>query len=309
MNKYIIKRVFSTVVTIWVVITITFFLMKAIPGGPFDREKPIPAEIKKQIEMRYNLNKPLWWQYFDYLKHLAKFDLGPSYKYPGKTVQGIIKNGFPTSASLGIVSVLLSLVIGIPFGIVSALKQGKWQDNLLMFLSILGYTIPSFVLATLLLYVFALKLGIFPSMRWGTARHFILPAIALAASPTAYISRLTRSSLLDVIRQDYIRTARAKGLSELIVVYKHALKNAIIPVLTYLGPLIASVFTGSFVIEKIFSIPGLGREFVETISNRDYTAILGVTIFYSTFLVLCNLIVDLLYAVADPRIKLDHMEA
>lgn len=305
MIRYVIKRLVASVITLWVVVTITFLLMHAIPGGPFDREKPIPAQVKKQIEARYNLDKPLIWQYGDYFKNLAKFDLGPSFQYEGRSINDIIKDGFPVSAQLGTVAILIALLIGIPFGVISALHQGKWQDNTVMFLATLGITIPSFVLATLLLYFFAFKLRMFPTMRWGTARHLVLPAIALAGSPAATISRLTRSSLLDVIRQDYIRTARAKGLPEKVVVYKHALKNAILPVLTYLGPLVASVFTGSFVIEKIFSIPGLGRQFVESIGNRDFTAILGVTIFYSAFLVLCNLIVDVLYAVVDPRIKLD----
>lgn len=306
MIKYIIKRLVSCIITLWVVVTITFFLMRLMPGGPFDKEKPIPPEVKKQIEERYNLNKPLWWQYQDYLKKLVQGDLGPSFKYPGKTVNRIIKEGFPVSAQLGSAAVVLSLLIGVPFGVISARRQGKWQDNTVMFLATLGITIPSFVLATLLLYVFSLKLGWFPGMRWGTPMHYVLPAIALAGSPMAVISRLTRSSLLDVVRQDYIRTARAKGMPEGIVIYKHALKNALIPVLTYLGPMIAGILTGSFVIEKIFTIPGLGRQFVESIGNRDYTAILGVTIFYGAFLVICNLVVDILYAFVDPRIKLDN---
>ncbi|EYE87820.1 peptide ABC transporter permease [Fervidicella metallireducens AeB] len=306
MLNYIVKRIISGVITLWVVITITFILMHLIPGGPFDKEKKVPDKVKKAMEARYNLDKPLWWQYGDYLKGLVKFDLGPSFKYEGRTVNEIIKTGFPVSAQLGGVAVIFSLLLGLPFGIISALKQGKWQDNLVMFLATIGITVPSFVLATLLLYVFGLKLGWFPTMRWGTPLHYVLPVIALAGSPTAIISRLTRSSLLDVVRQDYIRTARAKGIPEKIVIYKHALKNALIPVLTYLGPLIAAVLTGSFVIEKIFTIPGLGKQFVESITNRDFTTILGTTVFYSVLLVVCNLIVDILYAVVDPRIKLDN---
>lgn len=305
LGRYILKRILACFVTLWVVVTITFLLAHAIPGGPFDKDRNVSPEVKKAIESRYNLDKSLWWQYKDYLKHLVNLDLGPSYCYPGKTVNGIIKQGFPVSAQLGAVSVLLALAVGIPFGVISALKQSKWQDNFVMFLATLGVTIPSFVLATLLMFVFSFKLHLLPSMRWGTAQHFILPAIALAGGPIAFISRLTRSSLLDVIRQDYIRTAKAKGLPERIVIYKHALKNALIPVLTYLGPQVAGVFTGSFVIERIFTIPGLGRQFVESISNRDYTVILGVTVFYSMFLLVCNLAADILCVAVDPRMSME----
>lgn len=303
MYKYIIKRIIFSILTVWVVVTLTFMLMHAIPGGPFSSEKNISPEIQAQMEAKYNMDKPLWWQYGNYLGNLVKFDLGPSLKYQGRTVNDLIKDGFSITAELGLVSIALALVVGMTFGITSALKQGKWQDNFIMFLSILGITIPSFVLAPLLLYFFAFKLGWFPSLRWGTWQHFVLPAIALAGSPTALIARLTRSSLLDIIRQDYIRTARAKGNPERIVVYKHALKNALIPVVTYLGPLIASIVTGSFVIEKIFSIPGIGRQFIDSVTNRDYTAILGFTVFYASLLVLCNLLVDIVYALIDPRIK------
>lgn len=308
MLNYIIKRIIASVITLWVVITITFLLIHIIPGGPFDFDRNLPEIIKKSIEERYNLNKPIWWQYQDYLKNLVKFDLGPSFSYEGMTVNQLIHNGFPISAQLGASAIILSMVLGIPFGIVSALRQGKWQDRFVMFLATLGITIPSFVLATLLLYFFTLKIPLFPPISWGTAAHFVLPSIALAGGPTSMISRLTRSSLLEVIRQDYIRTARAKGLTDRVVIYKHALKNAIIPVLTYLGPLIAGILTGSFVIERIFTIPGLGRQFVESITNRDYTAILGVTIFYSAFLIICNLIVDILYGFVDPRIRFEEQE-
>jgi oligopeptide transport system permease protein len=287
-----LKRIVAGIVTIWVVITITFTLMHSIPGGPFDKEKQVNPQVKKQMEARYNLNKPLWWQYGDYMKHLARFDFGPSFKYKGRTVNDLIKEGFPISAQLGLVSIALSLLLGIPFGIISALKQGKWQDNLIMFIATLGITIPMFVIAAMSLYIFALKIGIFPTMSWGTPLHFVLPSIALAAAPTATIARLTRSSLLDVIRQDYIRTAKAKGVPDKIVVYKHALKNALIPVVTYIGPLLSGILTGSFVIERIFTIPGLGRQFVDSITNRDYTAILGLTIFDCILLVACTIIVD-----------------
>jgi len=303
MLNYLIKRIVGSVITLWVVVTITFLLMHSIPGGPFDREKPLLPEIKKQVEAVYHLDKPLWWQYLDYGKNLMHFNLGPSFQYQGRTVNDFIKEGFPITAQLGLVAIFLSLLLGIPFGIIAALRQGKWQDNAVMFLSTMGITIPSFVMATLLIYFFAFKIGVFPIYGWNSWKNVVLPAIALSATPVAMISRLTRSSLLDVIRQDYIRTARAKGVPETIVVYKHALKNALIPVITYLGPLISGILTGSFVIEKIFSIPGIGRQFVESISNRDFTTILGLTIFDATLLITLNFIVDILYAVIDPRIK------
>lgn len=305
MLKYILKRLGSSVITLWVVVTVTFILSHAIPGGPFDREKPLPPEVKKNIEERYNLNKPIWWQYGDYIKNLAKLDLGPSFQQRGVTVNDIINRGFPVSARLGAVAIILALTIGLVLGIIAALRQGKWQDNATMLLSTLGVTIPSFVIATLFIYVFAEKLRWFPVFGLTSPRHYVLPAIALSGFSMAFISRIVRSSLLDVVRQDYIRTAKSKGLSEGSVILRHALKNAILPVVTYLGPLVAGVLTGSFVIERVFTIPGLGRFFVDSIGNRDYTAILGVTVFYSLFLVICNLVVDILYALVDPRIKLE----
>lgn len=305
MLKYILKRLGASLITLWVVVTVTFILSHAIPGGPFDREKPLPPEVKKNIEERYNLNKPIWWQYGDYIKNLAKLDLGPSFQQRGVTVNDIINRGFPVSARLGTVAIILALTIGLVLGIIAALRQGKWQDNATMLLSTLGVTIPSFVIATLFIYVFAEKLRWFPVFGLTSPRHYVLPAIALSGFSMAFISRIVRSSLLDVVRQDYIRTAKSKGLSEGSVILRHALKNAILPVVTYLGPLVAGVLTGSFVIERVFTIPGLGRFFVDSIGNRDYTAILGVTVFYSLFLVICNLVVDILYALVDPRIKLE----
>lgn len=305
MGTYILKRIASSIVTLWVIITITFILAHAIPGGPFDREKPIPPEVRKNIEEKYKLNDPLWMQYVDYIKNLVRLDLGPSFQQRGTTVNDIIERGFPVSAQLGTAAVIFALIVGVLLGVSSALNQGKWQDHVTMFISTLGVTIPAFVLATLLVYVFAQKLGLFPVFGWGEAKHYLLPSIALGGFSMAFIARLTRSSLLDVVRQDYIRTARAKGLSEASVIYKHALKNAVLPIITFLGPLVAGVLTGSFVIERIFTIPGLGRSFVDSINNRDYTLVLGVTVFYGAFLILCNLIVDIVYALVDPRIKLE----
>lgn len=304
MLRYVIKRLGASIITLWVIVTITFLLMHSIPGDPFTRERELPDSIKAALMEKYHLNEPLSKQYIIYLDGLAHGDLGPSMKYPGENVQDLIRKGFPISLQLGLVSLVFMLLVGVPAGIISALKQNKWQDRTAMFLATLGVAIPNFVLAVLLMYIFGVKLNLLPTSRFVSWQSVIMPAIALAGYPTAYIARLTRSSLLDVISQDYIRTARAKGLSERVVVYKHALKNALIPLITYMGPLSAGILTGSFVVEKIFAIPGLGQHFVMSIGNRDYTTILGVTIFYATFLILMNLIVDLLYGVIDPRIKL-----
>jgi len=305
MSKYILKRIVSSIITLWVVVTATFILAHVIPGGPFDREKVLPPEILKNITERYNLDKSLLWQYQDYIGDLVKLDLGPSFQQRGTSVNDIINRGFPISAKLGAVAVSISLVFGIILGIISAYKQGKWQDNLAMFISTLGVTIPSFVIATLLIYFLGEKLRWFPVFGLSSPKHYILPAMALAGFSMAFISRLIRSSLLDVIRQDYIRAARARGLSETSIVFVHSLRNAILPVITYIGPLVAAILTGSFVVERIFTIPGLGRSFVDSISNRDYTLVLGVTVFYSFLLIVCNLLVDILYAFVDPRINIE----
>lgn len=278
--------------------------MHAIPGGPFKKEKALPPAVQRNIEERYKLNDPLWKQYTDYLRNLVRGDLGPSFKYLGRSVNDIIRDGFPVSATLGAWAILFALVVGVPAGIISALNQNKWQDNVVMAIAIIGVSVPNFVIATLLMYVFAVKLRWLPVAMWGTPKHVILPMIALAGFPAAFFARLMRSSTLDVLSQDYIRTARAKGLSWYAVVVKHVVKNAILPVVTYLGPLIAGILTGSFVVENIFAIPGLGRYYVTSIYNRDYTTIMGVTIFYSAFLVLLNFLVDIAYGWIDPRIKL-----
>lgn len=305
MPKYILKRVLSSIITLWVVVTATFILAHVIPGGPFDREKILPPEILKNIQERYNLDKSLLWQYQDYIGDLIKLDLGPSFQQRGTSVNDIINRGFPVSAKLGAVAVSISLVFGIILGIISAYKQGKWQDNLSMFISTLGVTIPSFVVATLLIYFLGEKLRWFPVFGLSSPKHYIMPAMALSGFSMAFVSRLIRSSLLDVIRQDYIRAARARGLSETSIVFVHSLRNAILPVITYVGPLVAAILTGSFVVERIFTIPGLGRSFVDSIANRDYTLVLGVTVFYSFLLITCNLLVDIIYALVDPRINIE----
>jgi oligopeptide transport system permease protein len=301
---YVLRRLISVFLVVFVVASGTFVLMHTIPGGPFKKEKALPPAIQRNIEERYKLNDPLWKQYADYLKNLLRGDLGPSFKYLGRSVNDIIRDGFPVSAALGAWAILFALVVGVPAGIISALNQNKWQDNAVMAIAIIGVSVPNFVIATLLMYVFAVKLRWLPVAMWGTPRHVILPMIALAGFPAAFFARLMRSSTLDVLSQDYIRTARAKGLSWYAVVVKHVVKNAILPVVTYLGPLVAGILTGSFVVENIFAIPGLGRYYVTSIYNRDYTTIMGVTIFYSAFLVLVNFLVDITYGWIDPRIKL-----
>ena len=304
MGRYIFQRVWTSAVTLFVVITVTFFLMRAIPGGPFTDEKAIPPQILTKVLERYHMNDPIHIQYFHYLQSLARFDLGPSFRYEGMSVNDLIRNSFPISLLIGSMAILIALGIGIPAGIVSALRRGGWQDKTAMVVATLGITIPNYVIATLMVYVFAYRLGIVTVGFWEGFSTAVLPAITLAGYPTAFISRLTRSSMLELIQQDYIRTARSKGLRERTVVYIHALKNAVIPVITYLGPLAAGILTGSFVVEQIYGVPGLGTFFVTSIQNRDYTTIMGVTVFYSALLVSLNLLVDICYGFIDPRIKL-----
>lgn len=306
MLHYILKRIWITILTLFTVVTLTFFLLRLMPGGPFDGEKNLPPKIKAKIEEKFGLNKPVFNQYTDYMGNLLKGDLGPSMKREGRTVNWVIGYSFPTSAKLGGVAVLLSLVLGLFLGIISALNFNKWPDSLCMVLSTLGVTIPSFVIGVFLMYTFGVYFRVLPITGLKTIQSYILPSIALSGYSIAFISRLTRSKLVEVMKSDYIRTARSKGLSREKIIIKHALRNTLIPIVTYLGPLIAAILTGSFVIESIFAIPGLGSEFVTTITNRDYTVVMGVTIFYSTFLMLCNLIVDILYVIIDPRIKLDN---
>lgn len=301
---YIIKRIFNAFIVLWIVITITFFLMHAIPGGPFTAEKSLPPYVLHSIEERYKLNDPLYKQYGDYLCNLVQGDLGPSFKYPGRSVNDIIKDGFPVSFKLGIEAILIAIIIGIPAGILAGVKKDKWQDRAVNFFTTLGVAVPSFVVAALLIYVLSTKLHLLPAAMWNGWRYEIMPALALSGMPMSFIARLTRSSMLDILSQDYIKTARAKGLSWSKVLIKHALPNSLIPVVTYLGPMTASILTGSFVIETIFAIPGLGQYFVTSIYNRDYTVILGVTIFYSVIVIVLNMIVDLLYPLLDPRIKI-----
>jgi oligopeptide transport system permease protein len=305
MLKYVIKRFISMFITLFFVITVTFFLMHSIPGGPFTRERALPAAVEAALNAKYNLDAPLWVQYVDYLKGVASLDLGPSFQKVGVEVNDMIKDGFPTSAKVGGAASLFIIILGIPLGLISALKQNKWQDYIVSFISTIGVTVPSFVVATLIIYVFSSQLGWLPSNGLTSVKHYIGPVIALAGFSLAFVARLTRSSMLEVLRQDYVMTARAKGLSEFKVIGKHALKNALIPVVTYIGPMVAAILTGSFVVERIFAIPGMGKMFVESVSNRDYTVILGSTIFYAAFSILMIFLVDVAYGLIDPRIKLE----
>lgn len=308
MALYILKRLVSAILVLWVILTITFFLMHAIPGGPFTSEKKLPPQVQATIEATYHLNDPLDKQYMDYLERVVHFDLGPSFQYDGRTVNDIISESFPVSAQLGLISLVVALVGGVFFGVVSAWKPNSWIDDGVSFFSTLGISVPTFIIGALLVYYFGFVLPIFPVALWKGPAYVILPVLTMAAQPMAFIARLMRSELVEAYSKDFIRTARAKGLSPLTILFRHALGNAILPVITYIGPLTASLLTGSFVVETIFAIPGLGRYFVTSIYNRDYTVVLGITIFFSALIVLFNLIIDLIYPVIDPRVKLEEEE-
>lgn len=304
MTRYVIKRVILAALTIFLVATITFFLMNLVPGGPFVAEKSISAQAQAALNEKFGLDKPLIIQYKNYLLHAVHGDFGLSLKQRGRTVTQIILSKFPVSARLGGISVLVALIVGIPLGSVSALNRGKWLDNFIIVIATCGIAVPSFVLCTVGMYVFGVNLGWLPTFGLTSPLHYVLPVFALSFYPTAYIARLMRSSMLDVMGQDYMRTARAKGLSQMRSLFKHALRNAILPVVTYVGPLMAYTMTGSFIVEKIFVIPGLGGQFVSSIVNRDYTVIMGTTIFLATLLILMNMLVDIAYKFIDPRIQL-----
>ena len=277
--------------------------MHAIPGDPFTQDKAIPEEILQAMFKHYGLDQPLYIQYIDYIKGLLSFDLGPSFKYQGRTVNEIIAEGFPVSLYLGVEALVFSVIAGITLGSIASFKYLKWQDHLTMTIAVLGISIPSFILATFLQYLLAMKLDLFPVARWGTFSQTVLPALSLAALPMAFIARLTRSNMIEVFQQDYVQTAKSKGLNSFQIVTRHVIRNALLPVVTFLAPLAAAILTGSFAVEKIFGIPGLGQWFVLSITNRDYTVIMGTTIFYSAILMFCVFVVDILYCFIDPRIK------
>ncbi len=306
MTKYILKRLLAGVLTIVVLITIAFFLMHAMPGNPFSQEeqKKLTAEGMAKLKAKYGLDRPVWEQYLTYWESLLKFDFGASFKKLDTSVNEIIFDHFPISAQVGGIAVLVSLLIGIPLGIAAALNRGRFMDWFCMVFATVGISAPVFVISVLLMYLFCGLLPVLPNFGLNNWQSYILPVACLAFNPIAYIARQTRSSMLEAMEQDYVRTARAKGVSEFWVVVKHALKNAIMPVVTYLGPLVAGLLTGSFIVERLFSISGIGRYFVQSISDRDYTMIMGITIFFGVFVVICNLVVDIVQAIIDPRVKL-----
>lgn len=301
---YTFKRVVEAVIVLFVIVTLTFSLLRLVPGGPFDQDKALPPEVKANIEKKYDLDKPMLVQYKNYLVKIAQGDLGESYKYIGRPVSEIIAESMPASLLLGFYSLLFSYLIGIPLGLFAAARHNKFADNAAMIAAISGVSLPNFLVAAILVQIFAMEFKILPPAGWGSAAYYILPVFCLGMRSIAFIARLTRSCVLDVIGADYIRTARAKGLSQRTVMYKHVLRNSLIPVLTYSGPLIAAILTGSFVIELFFAIPGVGKHLVQSVTNRDYPFILALTLLYAAVLVFANLIVDLLYAFFDPRIRL-----
>ena len=302
---YILKRVLLAVLTVWVVITITFFVSRAVPGGPFLGEKAISAAAQAALEAKYGLDKPVMEQYITYLTDIVtKFDFGPSLKQRGQDVIDIIGRGLAVSAKLGLAAAVIAAFFGIIMGAVAALKRNTVLDRCIMVFSTACVSMPSFIMGSLLLLVFALKLNLLPA-NGTTAAGLILPVITLSLSPMANITRLTRSSMLDVLGQDYIRTAKAKGVSGMKIIFKHALKNALIPVITYFGPMLAYIVTGSLVVEKIFAVNGIGRAFVGSITDRDYPLIMGTTIVLASLIVIMNLVSDILYKVVDPRINLE----
>ena len=302
---YILKRLLLSIFTIWVIITVTFFVMHAVPGGPFVGEKATTPAVQAAMEAKYGLDKPVMVQYGTYLKDIVtKMDFGPSLKQRGRMVVDVIADGMRTSAKLGVIAACASVVVGVVLGAVAALRRNKIIDRIIMVLTTAFVSMPSFIMGTLLLALFAIKLGILPA-NGSTGKGLILPIVTLALYPAAYITRLTRSSMLDVLGQDYIRTARAKGVSGPRIIFGHALKNSLIPVLTYFGPMLAYIVTGSLVVEQIFAVPGIGRAFVQSIINRDYPMVMGTTIILAALIIIMNLVTDILYKVVDPRITFE----
>ena len=300
--SYIIKRVLLAVLTVWIVLTITFFVMHFVPGGPFASEKAITPAAQAALEAKYGLDKPLMEQYWTYLVDaFTKFDFGPSLKQRGRMVIDVIKDGLKTSAKLGIIAAAWATIVGVVLGAMAALRRNTILDRVVLVISTAFVSMPSFIMGSLLLLLFSVKLGLVPA-NGETAKGLILPVITLGLSPMANIIRLTRSSMLDVLGQDYIRTARAKGVAPAKIIFGHALKNALIPVITYVGPMLAYIVTGSLVVEQIFAVPGIGRAFVQSIINRDYSMIMGTTIVLASLIVIMNLISDILYKIVDPRI-------
>ncbi|MBE3519611.1 MAG: ABC transporter permease [Firmicutes bacterium] len=303
MGRYVLRRLVLTLVALWAIVTITFILMMAVPGSPFNSPKLTPT-VRKQLERKYGLDKPLWKQYLILLNQLAHFDFGISIRERGRDVNDIIKERFPASALLGVEALLYAVSLGLTMGVVAALNRGRWPDYVAQVLAIIGASVPNFVVAAFMQWLFAVKLGILPIARWGEFKHTILPAFCLGFGTLATMTRMMRSSTLEVINQDYVRTAKAKGLSSAEITWRHIIRNSILPIVTILGPLTAAITTGTFVVERIFGVPGLGRFYVDSIYNRDYPLIMGTTIFYAILLLFLNFLVDIAYGFIDPRIRL-----
>ncbi len=303
MVLYLLKKGLILLISLWCVVTGTFFLMHAIPGDPFIGDRVIPQEVLDSLYTYFGLDQPLWIQYFKYLRGLLHGELGPSIVYQGRSVNQFIAEGFPISAQLGMQALFVATPTGILLGTLAAMKRGGWQDSMAMVISTIGVSVPNFVLSTLLQYIFSIKFHLLPVARWGNFEHTILPTIALAVLPIAFIARLTRSNMVEVLQQDYIRTALAKGLPLFQISMRHGLRNALLPVVTFLGPVTAHILTGSFMIEKIFAIPGLGQWMIHSINGRDYPMIMGLTIFFSSFLMVSVFLVDVVYTLLDPRIR------
>lgn len=297
-------KIAYSILSLFILASATFFLMKVIPGDPFQSEKAIPPALKKNIEARYGFDQPIITQYGKYMNNLLHFDLGTSMKRQNWAVTRIIKDSFAYSAKLGVVAIFFSVITGVGLGLIAALKHRKLLDHLTMLLAVIGISVPNFVLATLLQYTLGVKIKLFNVAGLSTPLDYVLPVLALSALPIAFIARLTRSTMLEALSADYIRTARAKGLAGSVILIKHALRNSILPVVTYLGPLTANIITGSIVVERIFGIPGLGKYFVTSVSNRDYTLIMGIALFYGIILMVTRLFTDIAYVLVDPRMKM-----
>lgn len=303
MLRFILARAALTLPLILLIITLTFFLVRLAPGSPLAGERGLPPEIRANLERHYGLDQPWYMQYRNYIRGLLRFDLGPSYKYKDVSVNDLIRSGLPISARLGLLAYLIAVMVGLPLGVLAAVKRQTLADRSLMALALLGISVPNFVLGPLLILIFSLILFWLPPAGWGEPQHIVLPAVTLAAPYIAYIARLTRGGVLEVLQQDHIQTARAKGLHEPQVIWRHALRAGILPVVSFTGPALAFLITGTVVVEKIFAIPGLGNFFVQAAFNRDYTLVLGIVLFVSTALLLLNLLVDIVYAMLDPRIR------
>jgi len=303
MFRFLLRRLLHGLIVLWVVATVTFGLLRVLPGGPFDRDRRLPPEVMANIEAKYHLDEPLLRQYGRYVTGILRGDLGPSYKYIDRNVGDIILDTLPTSTVLGLLALLAALSLSFPLGVAAASHHNRWIDRACVFLATVGISLPNFVLGAVLIWIFSLQLGWFQAARWGSPGSAVLPAITLGAMPCAQLTYLLRSSLLETLGEDFIRTARAKGVRESLVLFKHAVRNSLIPVLTLLGPLLAILVAGSFVVEFVFAIPGMGRFFITAVTDRDYPLIMGVTLVYTAILVGANLLVDILYSVVDPRMR------